>query len=68
MTIRLMLGAAAAPVMAPAPGFAATTEAETAVAALQAAIGLVPDEVLDAHPQTVGYELSPPRLVVAQGR
>jgi tRNA-dihydrouridine synthase A len=41
---------------------------ETAVAALQVAMGLVPDEVLDHHPQTMGYELSPPRLVVAQGR
>jgi len=40
----------------------------TAVAALREAIRLVPDEVLDHHPQTMGYELSPPRLVVAQGR
>jgi len=41
---------------------------ETAVAALREAMHLVPDEVLDHHPQTMGYELSPPRLVVAQGR
>jgi hypothetical protein len=41
---------------------------DTAVAALREAIGLVPYEVLDHHPQTMGYELSPPLLVVAQGR
>src|SRR5262245_43657782 len=40
---------------------------ETAVAALREAMSLVPDEVLDHHPQAMGYELSP-RLVVAQGR
>jgi tRNA-dihydrouridine synthase A len=41
---------------------------ETAVAALREAMRLVPDEILDHHPQTMEYELSPPRLVVAQGR
>jgi len=45
-----------------------TWTSETAVAALREAMRLVPDEVLDHHPQTTGYELSPPRLVVVQGR
>jgi tRNA-dihydrouridine synthase A len=39
---------------------------ETAVAALREAMGLVPDAVLDAHPQAAEYELpTPPRLSVS---
>jgi len=41
---------------------------ETAVAALQEAMALVPDEVLDHSPQPMGHELPPQRLLVAQGR
>ena len=42
---------------------------ETAVAALQEAMDLVPDEVLDAHPQTTEHGLPLPQtLVVSQGR
>jgi tRNA-dihydrouridine synthase A len=42
---------------------------ETAVAALQEAMALVPDEVLDAHPQTTEHGLPPlQRLLVSQAR